>query len=219
MDSYSAKEILREFGGMVDGGMAFSPLIRLLLLAFIIFCYMRKKIYVEYLAAYVGLLLIGAAIMTVGFKEFTNPPMFFILFALGLLWGREALVLPPHPKPKKAYLVIAGVFTLIAFFYPHFVTGKWGPILGPILIAPMGVLPGPSLIIPQAAIIATRRSYSLYTAIPTWVVGALFGLMGVFYLGKPLDFALLAAVAVSVIVYVLAPSEEGKHRSKKLKRH
>jgi len=202
-----------------SSGALFGSLMRLMLIGLVVICVARKKIYTEWIAAYVGLLLIGAGIMTVGFKEYTSPLMFFILFAVGLLWGREALVLPPRPRSKKPYLVIAGVFTLIAFFYPCYVTDKWGAILGPLLIAPMGVLPVPSLIIPQAALIATRRTYSLYTAIPTWVVGALFGLLGVFYLHKPLDFVLLAAVAVSVIVYVLAPGDEGRHRSKKLKRH
>ena len=162
-----------------------------------------------------SLVLLGAGIMIIGFLESGLLVMFPFLFVLGLLWGREALMLPPKPAYSRIRVIAAAAFGLVAFFYPYFTTGFWHTVL----LAPIGVLPAPSILIALAAIIATRRSYSVYTVIPTWVLGAAFGLLGVFYIEKPIDSVLLAAVAASIAAYYTSPGEAPRHKSKKIKRH
>jgi hypothetical protein len=198
-----------------DKGGLFSVLLRLILIGFILVCVRRRKFYTEYLATFIALVLLGAGIMIIGFQESGILLFFPPLFVLGLLWGREALILPPHPKASSPFFYIGAAFGLAACFYPYFAPG----LKYVILVPPLGVLPAPSILIALAAAIATRRTYSVYALIPTWVMGAVFGLLGVFYIHKPIDWILLAAVPVAMAAYYLSPTETPRHKSKKLKRH
>ncbi len=219
----NADEVRRVFNAimLVDKGAVFSPLARLLLLGLVAFCIKRRRIYVEFLAAYIGLMLIAAGTMAIGFQESAYHLIFAILFPLGLLWGRESLVLPPRPRFSWFYVGAAAALGLVAFFYPYYTKGFWGAVL----FAPVGVLPASSLVLAQCAIIATRRSYSLYTVIPTWAVGAVFAAAGLLSVDKPspvhaaLDWVLMACVAASIALYFSSPATEPERKSKKLKRH
>jgi len=210
----AAETILKNLQAIVKEGLAFSILARALLLGLVGYFVWRKRLEAPYLAGYVGLVLLAASVMAIGFQDHAIIPTFFVLFPLGLLWGREALVMPPRPAPSAPRLVLASAFALFAFFYPHFMGGPWRAAA----FAPLGILPCPTLIFASAAIIAAGRSFSLYAVIPTWVIALLYGLIGVFYLGVKEDWPLVAAVPVSLVAYVLAPAGEARPRGRKFKR-
>lgn len=185
---------------VVEESGSASIFIRIVILALVGFFLARRKIASPFLAALVGALSVTVALMSVVFEEQGNPVVFAMFFALGLVWGREALVIPREVRPAPARLILACAFGLAAFFYPHFVEGVWGAVL----FAPVGVIPCPTLILACAALLATGRSFSLLAAAPTWVLGALFGALGVFYLGVKADWILIAAVAASIAAYFTA---------------
>lgn len=211
----SVQWIEEHLKAVASQGMALSPIVRLLLVILIVFCVLRRKIYSEYIAAYTGLILLAASMLAVSSMDYPDPVTLGILFVLALLWGREALILPAHPKPSAARIAVAAAFGLAASFYPDFADGP----LGPVLFAPLAIIPCPTLIAAQAAVMATRRSYDLVTVIPTWVVGLFYGLMGVFYLDVRFDWVLVAAVPVSIGLYFLSSKEKPRKVSKKLKKH
>lgn len=213
----SAEEILVQMQGICREGKAFSPFIRLVLVALVIFFIRRKRIHAAFLATFVSIALLASSLMSIGFEDYANQASllnFAVLFAVGLLWGREALTLPKNPRFSLPAVIIAGLFGLAAFFYPYFTEG----ILETVLFAPLGIAPCPTLLAAVAAIIASRRSYSYFTVIPTWVVTALFGAGGALYLGIAMDWFLVAAVPVSVCFYLLTPKEDKRKTSKRFKR-
>jgi hypothetical protein len=195
--------------------MALSPFFRLILVALVVISIRKRRLLSDYLAGYVGLALMATGIVAVTFEGKTSLFTFVVLFPLGLLWGREALTLPPKSRPGAWRIAVSGAFGAFALFYPHFTSGA----LGPLLFAPLGMVPCPTLALALAAIMATGRGYSLYTVIPTWVVAAFYGVVGVFYLRVIIDWGLIAAVVASLILYVAAKAEpESATRSKKLRK-
>ncbi len=210
----SADEILRKLTATVEQGLAFSPFIRVILLVLVGWCIARRRVLTGYLAAYAGLLATAASVMAIGFEEQETPLTFFLLFPLGLLWGREALLLPPNMKAGPVRIAIASLFGLFAFFYPEFVEG----VRGVILSAPLGIVPCPTLVLLLSAVMLTGRAYGFYTVIPTWVVAAFYGVVGVFHLGMKVDWVLLAALVVSVVLYFSTSSNQKRPRGKRFKR-
>jgi len=182
---------------IVDQARSASPFIRLLILALVALCVMRGKVVTSLLAGLVGAVCITAAVMSVAFEDQANVFIFLVFFVLGLLWGVQALSLPGAVRPRPRQVVPACAFGLAAFFYPHFVEG----VNGAVLFAPVGIVPCPTLILASAAVMAAGRALSLRVAASTWAAGALFGGLGVFYLGVKVDWILIAAVPVSAVVY------------------
>lgn len=213
----TAEAILRHLQGVVDEALLFSLIMRLMFVALVAILIVKRRVYPEYLAAFVALVMLSAGGLAVSFEENTNLATFALLMPLALLWGREALSFSPRPANWPLGIAAAGALTLFALFYPHFVYEKRG-VAGVLLFAPFGVAPCPSLIFAQAAIIATRRSYTLYVVIPTWLAGAFYGAVGVFYLKVEADIALLAAVAASVLAYALSAPLVEAHKGRKFKR-
>ncbi len=205
-----AAKILENLQAIVDQGRVLSPVVRLCLVALVVLFFRKRRLYATWIATFVAFAAVATSLMAVGFVKYINLADFAPLFVLGLLWGREALTFPPNPKNSKIRLLAAAPFVLAALFYPHFVKG----FSGALLLAPLGVVPCPTLILANAAVIASGRTYSLYTVIPTWLLGAWFGLIGVFYLGVNVDFILLAAVPVSVSAFLLARPEKTKRRGR-----
>lgn len=185
---------------IVEQGGGASPLIRIVILALVGYCIARRKIASPFLAGLVGALSVTVAFMFVAFEEQGNPVIFVIFLALGFVWGREALVIPFESRVSLQRIILACAFGLAAFFYPHFGQGVWGALL----FAPVGIIPCPTLILACAALLATGRSFSLYAAVPTWVMGILFGALGVFYLGVKVDWILIVAVPASIAAYFTA---------------
>ena len=209
-----AAQILGKLEGIAHEGAAFSPFVRLMLVALIVLCFVRKKLLADWFAGYVGLTLLSASIMGMGFEGKQILFIFFTLAPVGLMWGREALIMPPRPRAGVARIAVASVIALAGFFYPHFVNGP----VGALLFAPVGILPCPTLIIACAAIILTGRSYSLYAVVPTWVLGAFYGSVGIFHLRVAVDWALLAAVAASIVSYILSYSGDDRPKGKRFRR-
>ncbi len=191
-----------------------SPIIRLALLALVALCIYRRRIYSTYIAIFVGGALLSAAMLAIAFRRNPNLVTFGVLFIVSLAWGREAMTLPPRPRFSRAGVAAAAVFGLFALFYWHFTDG----VAGAILFAPLGLVPCPTLIAANAAIMATRRSFSIYAVVPTWVAGLFYGLVGTLYLGVALDWVLVAAVAASAAFYFASPAEEKRPRGRKFKR-
>jgi len=210
----SAEEILRQLQGVCQEGRTFSPFIRLVFLALVAIFIWKRKLYPAYLAAFVALVVTGAAMISISFREYPNLFNFAVLFPVGLLWGREALILPPRPKISLIRLAAASALGLVAFFYPHFTDSVWGAVF----FAPVGLAPCPTLMAAVAAIILTKRSYSLYAGVPTWVAALFYGLVGVFYLGVRADWVLVVAAPVSACLYFLSPAEAPPSRTKRSKR-
>lgn len=216
----STDSILTQLNEAARQGMALSPFFRLALIILILVSIRKKRLLSDYLAGYVGLGIMAAGVMAVSFEGKTSLFTFVVLFPLGLLWGREALTLPSRPRPSALPIAVSGLFAAYAVFYPHFTSG----VMGPILFAPLGMVPCPSLALALAAIMATGRGYSLYTVIPTWVIAAFYGAVGIFHLGVAVDWGLVAAVAVSLAMYLTAEAEapvetrSGKFRKKRSKR-
>jgi hypothetical protein len=209
-----AAAIIKHLSAVAEQGMSFSPFVRLLLVTIIVLSIIRKRLFVAFLAGYLGLALVAASVMAVAFENTQNLFIFFTLAPAGLLWGREALVLPPKPRLGAGRIALAAAVGLSGFFYPHFVKG----ITGAILFAPVGILPCPTLLVALAVIIAGKRGYTLYAVIATWALGAMYGAVGVFYLGVRADWALLAAVPVSIAAYFFATADEGQPRGKRFRR-
>jgi len=213
----STDSILKQLTTVVNEGAVFSPFVRLLLVGLVIWCILERRVLATYIAAYVGLVIMAAGMMAIGFPMdiFT----FLVLFSIGLLWGREALLLPPPPRAGRARIAVAAAFALCAVFYPHFVKSVTGfKVLDVILFAPLGMLPSPTLLFAMAAIILTKRAHTLYALVPTWAAGALFGGVGVFYLGVSADWVLLAGTAVSIVSYLTAEKSEPRPKGHRFKR-
>jgi len=208
-----AEEILNKLTAIVQQGMAFSPFIRVILLVLVGWCIAKRRVLTGYLAAYAGLVATAASVMAIGFEDQELALTFFLLFPLGLLWGREALLLPPNMKAGPVRISIAAIFGLFAFFYPEFVEG----VRGAVLSAPLGIVPCPTLVLLLSVVMLTGRAYGLYTVVPTWVVAAFYGVVGVFYLGVKVDWVLLAALVVSVVLY-FATRREKRPKGKRFKR-
>lgn len=195
-----AAQILTDLQAIVNQGRTFSPFIRFVLLALVGLFIYKRRIWAGWLAVYAAVLMLAVAAMSVAFEDhFLAVPM-VIFGLLGVLWGREALTLPPRARWSGVRAGLAVVVGLCAFFYPHFVEGAWGAVL----FAPLGVLPCPTLIFANAAVIAAGRSYQVYTVLPTWIMGAFFGLVGVFYLGVAVDWMLVGAAVVSAAAWLSA---------------
>jgi|GEM_PF-1799804 len=210
-----AEEILQHLTTIATQSMAFALFIRLTLLGLLAVSVARRRVLVEYLAGYVGFVLVAASIAAIGYYDkTTNLFTFVVLFPLGLLWGREALVSPPRPRPGALRIAVASALGLFAFFYPHFVKPPWEVLA----FAPLGIVPCPTLALALAAVILTKRSYTLYGVLPTWIVAAFYGVVGVFYLEVGVDWALLAAVAVSVVFYLAGKSDDTRRKGKRFKR-
>jgi hypothetical protein len=211
----SADQITSSLQQIIAEARSASPILRLLFAALVVLFVSKRRVLAAYLAAYVALASVAVAVIAVAFENAHIPLYFVLFFPLGLLWGREALTLPENPRNSLARFALGGLFGLGALFYPHFVEGAAGALL----FAPLGIVPCPTLILAHAALIATARSYSLYTAIPTWRLGAFFGVAGVFYLGVKVDWLLVAAVPVSLAVYFASkrPSHRARRRPKRRK--
>ena len=210
-----AAEILRVLQAIVDQGKSASPPVRLVVVALVVLFAARRRVSSAILAGFIAVILIAAATLAVIFEDSTNLFVFMVLFPLGLIWGREALILPPDARPKPARIAVACALALTAFFYPHFVDGA----LGTVLFAPLGIVPCPTLIFACAGIVASERLYSLVSIISTWAVSAFFGVVGVFYLGVKADWILIAAVPVSAAAYFLAAPQTRQKRKRLRRRH
>ncbi len=198
---------------IVNQGMTFSPFVRIVFLALLALFVWKKKILPAYLAAYVGLACIAAAIMAIAFQYHTVIPTFFVLFPVGLMWGRESLVMPPVTPVSKVRLSVAGALAVFAFFYPGFLS-SWKIAA----FAPLGLLAAPTLVLASAAIIATGRAFSLYVAIPTWAATVCYGVIGVRYLDVKVDWALFAAAALSIASYLISGPAAVTHKGHKFKK-
>ncbi len=211
----SAENILENLSYIVDQGRVISPILRLGFLGLVALCVARRRILSGYIATYVAIILVSASIMAIGFKYHASTVIFIFLFPLATLWGREALILPKNAAISPKRLVPAALLALGALFYPHFVKG----VTGVVFHSPLGVVPCATLILALAVITATGRTYSLYTVIPTMVIGALFGLVGLFYLGVKADWILVAAAPVALASYYLSkPPKKSRRRPMKRKK-
>lgn len=204
----SAEQILQTLQAIVREGRSLSPILRILFVVLVVFFVLKRRVLAAYLAAYVALVLVAAAAMGIVFENHPNVVFFALLFPAGLVWGREALTPVPNPANSPVRFALAGLFALGGLFYPHFVEGVGGVIA----FAPVGIVACPTLVLAHAALIATGRTYSLYAAISTWVLGAFFGLVGVFYLQVKPDWMLVAAVPVSVALYFASKRPRARRR-------
>ncbi|MCD6404947.1 MAG: hypothetical protein J7M19_03900 [Planctomycetes bacterium] len=211
----SAEDILENLSYVVDQGWVISPTLRLGFLVLVAFCVARRRILSGYVAIYVAITFVSVSVLSIGFQYHTSTVIFIFIFPLGVLWGREALILPKNAAISAARLVPAAFLAVGALFYPHFVKG----VTGVVLHSPLGVVPCATLILALAVITATGRTYGPYTVIPTMVIGALFGVVGIFYLGIKADWILVAAALVSLIAYYLSkpPKESRRRRMKRRK--
>ncbi len=209
-----AAAILETLQRIVDQGKGASPFVRVLTIALVVFFVGRRRVSSAILAGFIAVILVTAATLAVVFED-TDLLVFAVLFPLGLIWGREALILPADARPKPLRIAVASVLGLAAFFYPRFVEGA----IGVILLAPLGIVPCPTLIFACAGIVVSQRSFSLLSVISTWVVSAFFGVVGVFYLDVKLDWILTAAVPISIAAYFMAAPQTGEKRKRLRRRH
>ena len=210
----STDSILNQMREITAQGKGISPLFRLALVALVVISVRKKRVLADYLAGYAGLARLGAGVVAVALESKPNLFNFIVLFPLGLLWGREALALPPKPRPGLVRIILSAAFGLFALFYPRFNDG----VADAVLFAPLGMVPSPSLVLALGLVILTKRAYTLYTVIPTWIVGAFYGAFGVFYLGVDMDWGLLAAAPVSVIAYIASGRDQEHPKGKRFKR-
>lgn len=210
-----ADEILGDLQFIVQEAWAVSPVVRLPLLALVAASLVKGRVLTAFLSTFVALICITTAALNVVFEENANLPLFAVFFALGVVWGREALLLPADFKPRYRHLAAAAIFGGCAFFYPHFVDG----VRGAILFAPLGMVPAATLLAATAAVALCPRSFTLLAVVPTWTAGALLAAAGVFFLGVKVDFLLIAAVTASIAIYFSTPApREAKRRRVKRKR-
>ena len=195
-----ASEIISHLETVVGEARSASPLLRLMLLALVAFCVHHRRIYTVWFAAYAGAAFLAAAVINIAFEQSTNPFIFVVLFAVGLLWGREALMLPERACFSAPRVALAVAVGLPAFFYPGFVDG----VAGAVLFAPVGIIPCATTLLAAALIILCGRTLTLYTVVPTWVAAAFFGLVGVFYVGVAADWFLVAGTVLSAAAYLLS---------------
>ncbi len=210
-----AEVILDNFHAVADMARGASLLIRLLIISLAGLFIMRGKIISPLLAALAGALCVAAAMISVVFEDRQNLVIFALLFTVGLFWGREALTMPLETRPGRIHILLAGLAALWGLFYPQFVQG----VAGPVLFAPVGLIPSPTLMVASAATIAAGRSFTLYAVVPTWIASAVFGIAGVFYLGVGVDWVLVAVVPVSIVAYFTSavPAQARRKRPRRVR--
>ncbi len=200
-----AKELTATLAQIGDRFFAVALAARIVLVILIAIWIHARGINHRTAAAYVAILFLVTAFIALSQRRSGDASS--LLLGQALIWGVEASRHSASVRPAPGNLYVAGAFVAAAFFYPDFgahVTGTW---LDRPLFAPLGIIPSTTLILSQAAIIATPRAYWAYAVPITWFLGLVYGLDGIFELGVALDWVLVAAVVASVAAYFTAPKE------------
>lgn len=130
------------------------------------------------------------------------------IFALIEFWqGKNDFTTPKI----NLHTLIAFSSIIIGFWYPEFV--KANPI-ALLLFSPAGIVPCPTLLIVLGLLTLAYPKVNKTQYIITAIVGAFYGITGVFQLKVPLDLAIIVIVGYGFLCLIKTRIDHGKQRSK-----
>ena len=121
----------------------------------------------------------------------------FAVVAATLLRATTRLSNAPVQLGSRARVASGVAFIVFGWTYPHFLTtNSWTAYL---YASPFGLLPCPTLSVVLGITLLVRDCRSSLWTAPLVIAGLLYGAIGVFGLGVPLDWGLLAAAAILAV--------------------